>query len=161
MTADFDLRSLIHAELESSPVADPHVVAEHVVKRINDHDLRAALAACLPDYVRNIAHQPGTSPTPGDAAASTSSPSRKWAASNEWATYLRERICVDAAGRTWKFLGECTGDDLLSVARFRRTQAGALLLRAERFEALAEKMRCHRAATVADLDLRYFGEAMG
>lgn len=56
MTAlvEFDLRSLVREEIESSAVADPHVLAEHIAKLVPDENLRAALEQCLANTVRML-----------------------------------------------------------------------------------------------------------
>lgn len=51
----------------------------------------------------------------------------------------------------WKFLGDCTRDDVLAAAAKRRALAGSIIAVAERFETLANLMQRRRAKTVDDL----------
>ncbi|MER5843247.1 hypothetical protein ABT099_23705 [Streptomyces prasinus] len=51
MTA-FNLRHLIREVLDNSTLTDPHAIASEVGRRIDDSDLRLALAQCLAHVVR-------------------------------------------------------------------------------------------------------------
>lgn len=156
MTAEFDLRLLVREELATSPVADPHVVAEHVAKQVPDEHLRDALRACLPEFVRIIGHGSVTTPRASGAPRSAKCDDQAW-----YRGVLRRRVEVGQDGREWKFLGECTLDDVLRAAEVRREMAAANAAAADQFDRLAGKMRTFRAATVADLDAGLLGEVFG
>lgn len=141
----FDLNALIRQELDESAVADPYIVARHVRKRIAPEDEGAALDACLPAVVTDIArlHRSPTTPPPGK--------NRKAAAVEWYQRILRQRIQVDHDGRAWKFLGDVTRDELLVAASVRREIAAATLARAHQLEQLAAAMDECAAETVSDL----------
>lgn len=51
----------------------------------------------------------------------------------------------------WKSLGECTYDDLMNSAEYRRQLAAGNLAQADRYAQLADDLKAAGAATVADL----------
>lgn len=154
--SDFDLRQLVADELATSAVADPAVVADHVLKQVPDEHLRDALATCLPGWVSRVAHRPLNR----SASASKLGRSRKCDDQAWYRGILRRRLEVGQDGREWKFLGDCTRDDVLRAAQVRRDQAAANLAVAAQLEKLAEKMRVFRASTVADLDAGLLAEVL-
>lgn len=54
---DFNLRKLVREVLDTSTMADPHDIADEVLRRIDDEDLRPALRQCLTDVVREQIRQ--------------------------------------------------------------------------------------------------------
>lgn len=141
---EFSLRAIVRAELDASPVADPHIVAEHVLKQIRPGQRGAALGECLPQFVRVLSNETRTLPAI-DHRRGDSSHEPRWrrAAADLSARYF--------TGDGWKFLRDLTRDDVLACAAQRRDLAAANLAEAERFDALHKLMVERGADTVGDL----------
>ncbi len=156
VATDFDLLALIHEERENNPSPDPHVIAAAVLAQVPDDHLRDALAYCLPAVVRLSGPRLSGSATPlGAPTRSRKVDLQKW-----YFATLNKPLEVGDDEREWKFLRDCTRDDVLRAAAYRRNLAAANLVQAERLETLAEKMRVHRAVTAADLDAGLLAEAL-
>jgi hypothetical protein len=150
---EFDLRALILDEIETSAVADPIVIAEHVAKQVPTKYLREALALALRETVRTtisgervkVQHQ---------AERAAAGKSTKWADAGEmYKELLGQRVEVGGEDREWKFLGDCTRDDLLNAVGFRKKQAQSLIVSARRYEAIAQLLDKHGMARVSELPM--------
>jgi hypothetical protein len=60
-------------------------------------------------------------------------------------------VNVAAEGREWKFLGDCTRDDCLTLVDNRRRKASELETEAERYQRVADAMAEYGAETVRQL----------
>ncbi|MFJ9771151.1 hypothetical protein ACIRVF_07900 [Kitasatospora sp. NPDC101157] len=180
MEDDFNLRKLIREVLNTSTMPDPHDVAREVLRRIHDDDLRTALSQCLSDVVREQIRAgrngdgggPPLPPMPTPAAGRPQTPtvrlvdpapintakvpqaqrSAKVAAYRAFGQqWLRERMYVSGDPRGWKFMGDCTFDDLMFAAAQRRDQAARTTAVAERCERLAALLHTHGVTLVKEL----------
>ncbi|MDQ3317519.1 MAG: hypothetical protein M3522_09355 [Actinomycetota bacterium] len=147
-----DLHALIREALAASHDPDPRLVAADVLGRIPAREVRGALALTLPRFVADVAR---TSPRVGpESSHPTSDPQPRLAASgpSRWdAVRLLLPHRVSVADGKWKFLADCTRDDILHAANVRRNHANAELVVADRLDALASRMFAEGATTVADL----------
>ncbi len=141
---EFSLSRLVRAALAGDE-ADPHAIAESLIASMSLADARLALAATLPDYVRkSITRSRGASPAPRSA---------KWDnvaqlyASGEL-ELLRLRVFASGA---WKFLGDCSRDDVKDLAAQREAEAAANAAASARFKALGAAMTRRKASMVSDL----------
>lgn len=140
-----DLREVVVAALDRSPSADPNVVAAEVAKSIPSHQVRAALAQALPQFVMAVSTSRRSrtlAPVPSD---SDEVGSRRWKAAAS-ILMLREWTGVE-----WKLMRDFTADECLAAAAHKRRHAAGVIARAERLEALAALMVERKASTVADL----------
>ena len=174
---EFNLRQLVREVRATSTMLDPHLIAAEVLRRIDDADLRQALAECLPALVReeyrhsrNNASFPLASPAsplpvravqpvgtltelPGNAPAKPR-PGRSAkvaairAAAHAW---MQEVIHTSADPREWKRVGDCGFSELMFAAASRREQARRTNAKAAEYEALAELVRVHGVQRVRDL----------
>lgn len=145
-STDFSLRSMVREALDSSDEADPHVIAEFIVAGLSVGQVRLALEKALPGFIREVVRSQrnhGGHPSPTSARWDNVA---ELQASGEL-TLLRVRVFCGV----WKFLGDCTRDDVKDLAERRETDAADLAAMAERFKALRSAMQRKRAATVADL----------
>lgn len=151
---EFSLSALVRAALESDE-PDPHRIAENVIASMSLADARMALAETLPNYVREIIR----SQRRGRAATAPPA-SQRWGnvaelhASGEL-TLLRVRVF--ALGQ-WKFLGDCTRDDVQAIADDRDAEAAANTAAADRFKRLRTAMGRKRAAVVSELPAAVLSE---
>lgn len=149
----FDLRELIRDEIASSAVADPAVIAEHVAKRVPTAHVRAALALALHDMVRVavVKQRYETHRAVERAAVGRGS---KWDDAGEmYRAILGQRIEVGGEDREWKFLGDCTRDDLLQAVSTREEQAKGLIMASRRYKAIADLLERHAKDQVSELPL--------
>lgn len=142
----------------------PHALTKAVLAEIG-HDptqVYAALSEILPSYCRLIIGVqrrndnpypilPPDSPPP--APPGRKNVSRKVQAITDavtawWVAELAKQYHVESG---FRYLGDCTADDLEWSANERRHQAAANLAEAERIDTLAAAMRRYKAATVRDL----------
>lgn len=159
-TPVFTLRSVVAAVLAESPDPDPHTVAEAVLARLAETDLRGALAEMLPAYVRELIRVERNTVTCG---SSSPAPGRSWKveALQEYGRILRLRVHVGAGPLDWKFLGDCEADDLRAAAEERREIAARTAAMAERYERLLKAVEHYGAQTVRELPSDALAEAWG
>jgi hypothetical protein len=143
---DFDLRFIVRDELENCDDPNPHTVAERVVKRIDDVDLRSALKACLPDWVRTIATGGRYVPRP---TSQKPKPSRWTEAATQYQRFLSTRVFL--GGGRWVFAKEMTAADCKAAASINQQKAEENEAWAARWDGLAKKLKERGAATIADL----------
>ncbi|MDQ3147850.1 MAG: hypothetical protein M3R01_13135 [Actinomycetota bacterium] len=140
----FDLRAAVNAALDTAGSPDPVIVADEVAQSIPTRAVREALSQSLRVYVsQQVMHR--------RAQSAELNPPRTGNGSGRWraAASLLDQPFAVADG--WKFLRDCTADDIMAGVDRRRSNAAGMLREAERFEALASLMVARGAATVADL----------
>lgn len=155
----FDLRSLVRDVFDNSTLADPGLIAEEVYKRIGPDEVYAALQASLRLFVRQVIserrmHTQMATPTNPDGVS--------WkvgAIREHWRRSLQDSVHV--GGSEWKRLGQCTYEDLKVAAAERREQASRNRAKAQQYEALANLVSDHGAATVAELPVDVLSAALG
>lgn len=169
--ADFNLRALIRDVCDKSSDAEPDLLVKEVLRRIERRDTRAALEQALPTVVQSVissyrftTDRPQTAPADhfgSDAhtgAASGGAHPIKASRSSKVAGIrdtigraLRERISVGHDRSAWKFLGDCTADDLEYAAQLRDDLAKSNAHRAKQLRELADALREADVETVRDL----------
>lgn len=145
---EFSLRARVRESLESDE-PDPHRIAEVLLRELSPAEAAAALAATLPAYVRMVArgmrhaaeHSPG-------AMSSARWDSVAQLQEQGTLTLLRARVFASGA---WKFLGDCTRDDVKDLAEQRTREAAELEAAADRFARLRTAMSRRKAAVVSEL----------
>lgn len=161
---DFNLRRLVEDTLATSTDANPHIVAKEILDAIPRGCYRDALAETLPDFVRHAARSVRPAPpehSSGDRYDSAAPLAAAPEVSPKARAFANRRIALSMDGNEWKFLTECTADDLDAAAAMRRTMATANLAVAQKFETLAETLRSQGCETVGDLPDDVIGEAFG
>lgn len=152
----FNLRDLIRDVAASSNAPDPGSLADEVARRIPPKHRDEALRLMLRDYVRvMVAQQRMTHTEPAsqqpDNARSNGRSWKRDGIRESWRKMLRDRIHVAPNPSAWKFLGDCSFDDLSFAALERRTAAERTLAKAEEYEALAALLKEHGVETVREL----------
>lgn len=168
-SAPFDLRALVREVAAESEAADPAIVAKEVERRLDRAALGEALAQALPIVVYHVAGRPATSPTPSPGqqqcdthtgAAGGGPTSSKVAAIREtWRRHLRDRVSVGPS--EWKFLADCTADDLAYAAALRDDLAAANAARANWLRELAERVTNAGVERVEQLDDDQLAQHLG
>lgn len=150
---DFNLRTLVRSVLEASRSADLGHLADTAFSRIDPADHAEALRQAMRGFVRQvIGEQRADLPAgpPAHVAPSVAATSAKVTAIRDhWQRALRDRLNVGEG--SWKFLGDCTADDLLFAAEQRREHAARNRRRAAQLDALRQQLDDHDVATVGDL----------
>ena len=147
----FDLAAIADEELRG-PVADLNIVTAHIVKRIPEEYLREVLEQALGPWVADRARTVRTR----SKRQAEATPSTRWAeASDLYSKLLRQRESVDG---TWKFLGDMTTEEVLSVAALRIENGRASIARGKVYELLAAKMAEHMVALVRELSTEQLNE---
>lgn len=172
-----DLRALVRATLAQSAHANPNDLATEVFDKIPSTDYGFLLRYLLKEFVRRVIHEnrsgnqifPTDHPRPdahpvvvgGEQAKPRvrSSRSAKVRAIREaWQARLRDRYSI---GRSWKFLGDCTFDDLMAAASERRDLAKSNSAIAEELERYAQAVQQHKAAHLRDLPADVLRDLLG
>lgn len=151
-----EVRAMIRQIVQASSDPDPARVAEEVLAAMPESLRADALRVALPVLVRQM------------VSSARSMSHRQWfeykKRPNREAAWrrqvLRTRLALSTDERHWKFLGECSRDDVLAASAIRRDQAASNIAKAERLERLAEKMRVHRSKVVEDLDALLLAECL-
>jgi hypothetical protein len=132
-------------------MADPAALAKEVGRRIGRNQQAAALQQALPVVVQHVVSRSRGAYVP-EQRTTPPSRSRKVASIREtWRRMLRDRIAVGPDVADWKFLGDCTADDLAYAAAIREDHARRNAARAQQLRDLAERLAEHGVSTVADL----------
>lgn len=137
----FSLTAAAKALLDDFPVADPTLAAEKLIETFTDEQCRVALAVCLPGYMRNFTnHTARAARKPKKERLTTPDRVRAW-----YAQALATRMFN---GSEWKFLRDCTADDLQAAAAERYKTATQSQAEADRLVKLADLMEELEAETV-------------
>lgn len=165
MADDFDLRALVREVCDTSMVADPTTITKEVAKRIDKHDRAEALEQALPVFVYHaITRARGHVATQFAETTRPTRPttSRKVAGIREtWRRMLRDQIAVGPSSSDWKFLGQCTCEDLAYAAQVREDNARRNAERAAWLRNLAELLATHGVTTVEELPESVLSEHLG
>lgn len=152
MTNGFDLRALVREVCDTSTMTDPATLAKEVGRRIGRNEQRAALDQALPLVVQHVISRRQPIAMPEQRSAATPNRSRKVASIREtWRRMLRDRIAVGPDTSDWKFLGDCTAEDLAYAAAIREDHARRNAARAQQLRDLADLLAEHGASTVSEL----------
>jgi hypothetical protein len=146
------LRAMIRKLAAETP--DPAIITGRILDGLTADEARVVVAATLHDYVRRAisAGTPAAAVQTYATASGVRTASRKVAAVRDWvARELAAPVCTDEASRAWKFLADCTVDDLTAAAAIRHRKAAQNAAEAERFEALAKAVEHADVATVGEL----------
>lgn len=141
---------------ESTGSADPREIASKILTDLEDHELRAVLEVVLPEYVRQVMK------TGRNQAASSPPASSKVSAVRDWYERLMgQPVDVSGGHGQWKSLRECTRDELLAVAQYRRETAARNLATAEKYESLAKLLPARKTVGQLPTDVvaSVFGRA--
>lgn len=156
--SDFVLRSLVTEILKASTITDPGLIADEVYKRIAARERPDALKQALRQFVRQVISEQRSAHAPGTPAPSSGS----WKVReirDGWQRRLRDRVHVGDA--QWKFLGQCTADDLRAAAAERQQLADRNSAWARQYRAWADLVDDSSAATFADLPAEVLMNALG
>lgn len=138
-----DLAALIRNAAEDYASADPNDIASIVLGRIATAHYKEALALCLPGYVR-VALAGQASKIRGAAKSGRlTSPERI----RTW--YAQQLGTALFCGGDWKFLRDCTPEDLHQAAADRYRKASDVAAEADRWTKVALFMEENDRATVA------------
>lgn len=153
MTTGFDLRALIREVCDTSAMTDPATIAKEVRRRIGRNQQGDALDQALPLVVQHVISRRQPIAVPEQrSVAPTSNRSRKVMSIREnWRRMLRDRIAVGPDTSDWKFLGDCTADDLAYAAVIREEHARRNAARARQLRDLAGQLAEHGVTTVSEL----------
>ena len=176
--SDFNLRTVIREVASRSTIRDPDQLAVKIMRHIPSESWMDAMRAALKPMVREVisAERPhGTftrsygnpSPSPaintppgrGASGAPRNGSAKVGAIRDGWQDHLRARYSTD--GGNWKFLGECTYEDLQFIAARLDKQAEAHASKARGMRSLAAALTDHDAATVRDLPSAFLMTALG
>lgn len=156
MSSSFDLRQLVRDVMASSSEADPGVIANMVMERIDPADYFTALAQTLRGFVRQVLGEHRAEVLPSVSSVrvrpirrGVASSSLKVSAIREaWQRALDARVHVE--GGT-KLLRDCTYEDLLFAAEERQRIAAANSARARQFREIASAVLAAGVGTVGEL----------
>lgn len=146
----FDLRTLIREHLASTDEADPGIIAGRVIAAIPKSQYGAALTQVMRHFVRQIISE--TRGTNAGSNVRTIRPSASWKGQgirDGWQKRLRDRVHV--GGSEWKFLADCSYDDLMTAAAERQELADRNASWARTYKAFALAVSEANVATFGDL----------
>jgi hypothetical protein len=167
--SDFSLRAVIRQVATRSTIRDPDALADEIMRQIPSEHFLDALRAAIKPMVREVISEerPHGTFTRGVGRASTqpaiSTPTRGsmkvTAIRDGWQDHLRARYSVERG--EWKFLGECTYEDLQFIAARLDRQAEMHASKARGMRSLAAALTDHDAETVRDLPPAFLMTALG
>lgn len=148
MTVDFDIRQAVRAVIDETDLASPDEIADKVVGNVPTSQLRRVVRVLLRDFVRIELHS-GRQPAPPPPVGQSSKVTAIRDAAPRWAAMLRQRVHV--GNSEWKFLAECSYENLMFLATERRQNAARNLKAANGYEVLAKALTTHGVSRVEDL----------
>lgn len=141
------VHALIAAVTEETDADDPSEIADLVLERIPDSELRDAFRPVLRSYVVS---RLASFRSKVRAVAQEPPASARWdGASSVYLQFLRNRVAVSGQ---WRKMGECTAEDADWLASERMNLAKATATEARRFQMLAKAVRTKNVKTIGDLD---------
>lgn len=153
-TTTLNLRDFIRETAEQLNTPDPHIVAATVADSLPEDVLREALRLTLPTYARDVMRLRGTGSEMSHPASRNRSRAGRSSA-NAIGRVYRELIVKSVKlgeDGEWKFLADCTPDDLHAGAEYRLQMARFNEQAAERLGMLALAFSDYpEAKVVADL----------
>lgn len=151
------LRQRVRELQASTELSDPRDIADRIIADLTPHERTFALAEALPPYVREClgaSRMHARMPAPSSSA--------KVGAIRAWGERLLAlSVDVSGEGGEWKRLADCTRDELLVVASYRRKQAERNVATAVQYEKLAARLDEADVATVADLTADDLADVFG
>jgi hypothetical protein len=133
---------VIREAMDEAGSADPTVVAAAALGKFTDFQMREALAMCLPQYVRHQMSRYGWNQrTQARKPMSTADRVRSW-----YAQQLGVSLFI---GDSWKFLRDCSAEDLHTAAADRYQKATQVHAEGDRWTKVALFMEENDRSTVA------------
>lgn len=154
----FSLRALIREVGRTSLVADPGLLADDVYRRIPAEDRDAALQQALRQSVRQVMSEERMQ-TQITAPSSPGTSAKVQGIRDHWQRALRDRLNVGEG--VWKFLADCTAEDLIFAAEQRREQASRNRAKAAQFDTLRQQLDEHGVDRVGDLPANVLVTSLG
>lgn len=155
----FNARDLVREVLRSSTRADPGDVAAEVYKRIPASHRGDALQQLLRLFVRQVISEERTSHAPSVVSAVSGRSAKVRSIRDAWQRRLKDRVHVGDAH--WKFLRDCTYEDLLAAANERRELADRNAAWARTYSEWAALMTDHNVQTFGQLPPTVLQDALG
>lgn len=159
---EFDVLLALREAIENSADPNPQKAAHELAMGLPDDCLRPALVDALCALAPTLA---GTNRRKVFAAAAQSAKPSQPSKPSKWHNkgaeqYQRLIAQTLKTANGWKELRDCTRDDLLFAAQYRRDHAAATIAQAETFEAIADAMAQHQVRTAGDLPPDVIREAI-
>lgn len=151
MSRPFDLSALVREVANGSVSPHPEAIAKEVLSRIARGQEHAALEQSLIGYVRQCVSRTRAH-IPVQHSSGPPKPNSSWKVTGireAWRKALRTSINVGP--QSYKFLADCTADDLTYAEQNRRAHAARNVAAAEEFAGLRGLLVQHGVATVAEL----------
>jgi hypothetical protein len=154
-----DLRARIRELGETEP--DPARITAHILRSLTADECRVVAAAALHDFVRiNVKNAGGPAQT-YETANGVRMPSAKQAGIRDWVEReLRRHVYTGNPDQPWKFLTDCTVDDLYAAVEIRRRKAEQTLAEADWFEGVAKAAEHAGVDTVGQLPRTLLAEVL-
>lgn len=150
----FSLREHVRTFLAESNEADPVKVAALIAEDLTDAERVLALKATLPEYVRQTATSlAAVSRKPARQSMTTPQRVKAW-----YSQILASRLFT---GEEWKFLADCTADDLQGAAAERYKAAALTHAEGDRLVKLANLLEETGRETVRDVSEAELRAALG
>ena len=151
------LTNALREALNTTTLTDPDDLAHEVIDILGPERLDDAAEEALIYWVRSHTSR-SRQGVPDELLVDTGTPASFRPAPNRsakvagirdwWSSFITERVNVDGE---WKLMGDCTVPDVEALAAARREIASKNLAHADRYAALADRMRAEGVATVQDL----------
>lgn len=156
--SEFNLRALVRDVARRSTIRDPDALADAIMREIPADYFLDALRTAIKPLIREVVSEarphgtfttgPGRSQQSPAISAPRGGSVKVAAIRDGWQDHLRARYSVDG---DWKFLGECTYEDLHAIAKGLDLRAEQHASKARGMRALASLLTEHDVATVRDL----------
>lgn len=138
------VRQVIRTAMDDSPSADPAIVASTVLDKLTPRQIREALALCLPPYVRvEMSRYGWHTRRAARSPMTTADRVRSW--------YLSQLGVSLFIGDEWKFLRDCSAEDLHTAASDRYRKATEVHAEGDRWTKVALFMEEHNRETVSEI----------
>lgn len=153
----FNLSAAARDLLHKSKAANPHALSGTLLTKIPKTDRDGVLTFLLGHYLRNVAGEMrAAAEAPSETTANSAKSWKVQGVRDGWARILEQRV---NNGAEWKFLGDCTADDLRAIADLRRELAAKSLAVADQFTEYAALVEKHDVKRLRDVPREALGSA--
>lgn len=152
MSDNFNPLALAKRVIADTNLTDPSDIAQEVLERTPDHEIREVYLTTLRHVAREairLSNMTASTPPQAPKPSAPNKSSKIAAIRSAHISYYDQRVF---ASGTWKMLGDCTVTDVLDLVEQRRAIAEANYTKSAEYKLLADQMIAAGVNTARELE---------